>query len=527
MSDEGGAARRRGLFRRNRADDDLLGIDLAELPPPDPEEVVIWDQTAASRARAPKRTADMFAPKESFSDTWSEDAWDDEWKEPAVRRTSIPPAADPTPQKVDEWLESGAGGFEDMTRDAVRKLGVDPALAAARSVRPGSTWDDTGDASTDDSRNTSARDESSVLGAEPSDPVLQATIERALSTAASAPVVLPEDTQAAGISKRFGRARSTLAGIGTDTSPAEQVESDAAVDLVASAGVESPLGEVSESVGEIATQPVGDDIIDVTDAVVSDIDSPLADSSLADSSDPDSSDPDSSEAPAKAWDRPVFAPSDPTSGDGARIDPVDPVDPVAVGQAGKQQASDQPSDSDAADEPGNKTADEHEVPATPDEEIEMDRTRAAAFTDRASWIGTGLAGVAVLRLALHVASNMKQADPAENSLGALARVGGGFANAGLMHGLLLIAAVTLLSLPALFDRDDLVPRRTGSGLGLVLGAALVGLIGSAVALLTQSTLADALGTRVTLGTTGEMLAALALSVVALGATMRALRSYDE
>ncbi len=534
MSDEGGAGRRRGLFRRNRSaedqPDDRFDVDFADLPPADPEEVAIWEQTSAPRTRAPKRTADMFAPKESFSDTWSEDAWDDEWKEPAVRRTSIPPAADPTPQKVDEWLESGAGGFDDMTRDNARKLGVDPALAAARAVRPGATWDDTGDVSTNETRSEST-------GApELSDPMLQATIERALSAMPAPPAAPPDATRIAGVSKRFGRSRSTVSTVLADATADAGSGLESAADIDDLVGAATPSGAAA-AVGK--PRAVGDiediDIIDVTDRVESKIESESKHGETAAEADVETDETaaetaaeiddeidDEIEAPERAWDRPVFAPTGPKADDEIS-GTSENADEVAAEKSDDESSGEESAD----DQPARRRATAQQEDESADEEIEMDRTRATAFTDRASWIGTGLAGVAVLRLAFHIASNMKQADPAEETLGGLARIGGGFANAGLMHGLLLIAAVTLLSLPALFDRDDLVPRRTSSGLGLVLGAALVGLIGAIVALITQSTLADAIGTKVTLGSTGEMLAALALSVVALGATMRALRSYTE
>jgi hypothetical protein len=72
-----------------------------------------------------------------------------------------------------------------------------------------------------------------------------------------------------------------------------------------------------------------------------------------------------------------------------------------------------------------------------------------------------------------------------------------------------------------------VPRRTGSGLGFVLGGAIVGIVGAIVALLTQSSMAKALGTSVNLGSRGEVIAALGLGLVALGAGLRALRSYTD
>lgn len=521
MTDEGGAGRRRGLFRRNRSDDDLIDRDplegtLPELPPPDPDEVALWDQNSAPSPRVPKRTADMFAPKESFSDTWSEDAWDDEWKEPAVRRTSIPPAADPTPQKVDEWLESGAEDFNDVTRDSVRKLGVDPSLAAARAVRPGATWDDTGDVSTVDTGAT--------------DPALQATIERALATPTAAPTALPpppiaplETDRAAGVSRRFGRVRSTI----------DVPDSASSADTTGSIG--------SGAADSVAVGGIGpEDIVDISiGSATLDVSAPSSDSPADEPAGID-------DMPDREWDRPVFAPSEPEHPghtDVASV-PSDELSPHVLDPAEivEQHESEHQTEYHADDPDEQQTHDQTEDDlddvgeAHPDsthtshgitEEIEMDSARAHAFTDRASWIGTGLGGVAAARLALHVASNMKQADPADSPISALARIGGGFANAGVMHGLLLIAAITLLSLPALFNREDLVPRRTGTGLGLVLGAALVGLLGGAIALLTQSSLADAIGTKVTLGSTGEILAALALSAVALGATMRALRSFSE
>jgi hypothetical protein len=156
----------------------------------------------------------------------------------------------------------------------------------------------------------------------------------------------------------------------------------------------------------------------------------------------------------------------------------------------------------------------------------MDRDRAAAFVDRATWIGSGVALVAGARLLFHVVSSLRQANPAGGTLSWLDRFGDAFAKAGATHGLLLIAAVALLSLPTLFTQDDLVPRRTGGGLGLVLGSSLLGVVGGLIALLVQGSIADAFDSAVSWGSRGDVLATLALSVIALGAAMRALRSYE-
>jgi hypothetical protein len=535
MSDQG----RRGMFRLNRSrnqQQDQTGDQfgdtfevqrpLSDLALPDDEEVSTWETPPAATSRkVPRRTADMFAPKETISDTWSEDAWDDEWKEPAIRRTSIPPAADPTPDKVDQWLESDASEWHDVTRDSARKLGVDPSLAAARAVRPGQSWDDTGDvvaAVSSATTEVSSTTDASAGATTTADPDLQATIERALANSAVdsgpvvsettliSPITTTETTDTTdttdttvtasvvssgvvtgGVSRRFGRGKTTFAPAPLPPLNPEDKNSDQPED----ATNDPARTEQSKSLDD-TVEP--ERVVDIADKVGASV----TETSTPESSTPESSTPESTVSLGDPAVTPIT---------------VKIVDSSVAGQA-----------EDGASELSNKSiADGPSLDAEPLEEIEMDRARALAFVDRATWIGTGVAAIAGLRLALHVASGLKQSNPASGTLTGLTRLGSAFTNAGVLHGLLLIAAVTLLSLPALFNRGDLVPQRTGSGLGLVLGGSILGIVGAIVGLLTQSSMAKALDSTVSLGSRGELLAAIGLGLVALGATLRALRSYTE
>jgi hypothetical protein len=599
MSDQA-STKRRGLFRRNRDEDEFEAErDLSELSlPTSDEHDEEWEApiVASPAARAPRRTADMFAPKEKFADTWSEDSWDDEWKEPAVRRTSIPPAADPTPEKVDQWLESDASNWDDVTRESVRKMGADPShAAAARSIRPGSTWDDTGD----------------VASSEAADPDLHNVLERALATQQAAsndvdgvgeaepPPVEDPTGKVGGVSRRFGRSRSTIVppvsaapaiassviAVPIETSPLEMSPIETSpVDVVSATVGES----VEPAIGDVAASTATEHIVDIADKpvqttptlpstpTVAKLELPIVPNMKLDSSRMSRREGDIHPSPTLAQSRqsPTFTPSElppktePLTSPVEAIAPVEiPTKDVVIGETTKVWVTDRRegstpeipvesvklvgTDSEATRSAAAMTVPDIAAPsvAVPEiaaptvdaptqatlpteslddrtQDIEMDRTRAAAFVDRATWIGTGLAAVAGLRLALHVASGLKQANPLDGALSGLARIGSGFANAGALHGLLLVAAVTLLSLPALFNRDDLVPRRTGSGLGLALGGATLGIIGAVISLVTQSSWAKAAGTTVSLGSRGELIAMLGLAIVALGATLRSLRSYD-
>jgi hypothetical protein len=524
MEDEAGTKRRKGLFRRERTVDEFeMNRPLDELPPVDDSDFEA-PEPIVSRPRSAKRTAEMFAPKENWStDSWSDDAWDDAWKEPAVRRTSIPPAADPTPKQVDEWLESDAHSWQDVTRDSVRKLGGDPALAT--KAQPGATWDDTGEV------DVGARDASVVTVDAPvpaADPELAGAFTRALTQPPiSVTTPAPTETPAPqpGVSKRFTRERSsitpaavaatpaatpTTAPASTDTGPGrDESKTDALI------GQETRSKEQSKGPAASSTER----IVDIADPVTSRNPNPNADP-IDDSVSPSpktvlpatsgaSSTSDSVIATDATTDMPA-----PTAGSKT----------IIIGET-VETAEDTTGATDTGAVAAISSGEDPDTPALT-EEIEMDRDRAAAFVDRATWIGSGVALVAGARLLFHVVSSLRQANPAGGTLSWLDRFGDAFARAGATHGLLLIAAVALLSLPTLFTQDDLVPRRTGGGLGLVLGSSLLGVIGGLVALLVQGSIADAFDTVVSWGSRGDVLATLALSIIALGAAMRALRSYE-
>lgn len=136
---------KRGLFRRSRPIplSDLLG----DKPASERPDAAAGASEQGSQGRRPKRSADLFrkADVDSFGDAWStnawaEDDWDDDWSDPARPRASVRPAADPRPEEVDAWLESGSDDFADVTRDiAERWAGRNTSLS---SPNPGSTWDD-------------------------------------------------------------------------------------------------------------------------------------------------------------------------------------------------------------------------------------------------------------------------------------------------------------------------------------------------------------------------------------------------
>jgi hypothetical protein len=571
MQDDTGAKRRRGLFRRSGPVDEFeqeRPLDNLDLAVEDPAE----EAEPVTPRRTPKRTADMFAPKQKWTDTWSDDAWDDAWKEPAMRRTSIPPAADPTPKQVDEWLESDARAWEDVTRNTVRKLGGDPTLAA-RVTQPGSTWDDTGEV--DRPRPTRPAESSATPEAAPArqpvDPDLEHALERALTpdvqptaVATTAPTA-PPNVPTAGVSRRFSRERTQITipaalvepvsdgapaaasgenapAVVTDSPPTDtRVEAETATSAKPSV-TSAKLAPQPES--KLESKPQDEIVVDLvettrptaaltsppttprslTDAVPKSeapkVDAPKSDTPKAEAPKAESPKAEAPKAEAPKAEAPkaeapkaeapkAESPTVPTAPSPATVIPTG-----STGQAVTTVEAD-------ADTTNQLTEAQDE-----EEEIEMDRDRAAAFVDRASWIGTGVALIAGVRLFAHVASSLRQGDPAEGSLSWLNRFGDGFAKAGALHGLLLIAAVALLSLPALFGRDDFVPRRTGSGLGLVLGGALIGVIGAVVGLLSQGSVAKAFDQVVSWGARGDMLAALGLCIVALGAAMRTIRSYE-
>ena len=122
MSDSSSTRRdKRGWFRRSRP------IDVSELmkAPGAPAVSRAGSPAGTSDGRAPKRSADMFRTIENgdawSSSAWAEDGWDDDWSDPSSKRASVRPAADPRPEEVDAWLESGSSDFAEVTRDIAER----------------------------------------------------------------------------------------------------------------------------------------------------------------------------------------------------------------------------------------------------------------------------------------------------------------------------------------------------------------------------------------------------------------------
>jgi hypothetical protein len=591
MDEEERSTKRRGLFRRNR-DEFEQDRPLAELDTVDEDESI----TVPSLSKRPRSTADMFAtPKEKFADNWSDDAWDDEWKEPAFRRPSIPSAASPEPEQVDAWLENDASAWDDVTRDSVRRMGGDPGIATQKTVR-GSTWDSTSDLGPVDTAVVVAKQKleqsqtelvsaSDVSGSnsnsvvvtdsgKASSPVtlsstvekrggeLEDAIERALASVQTPDESLAtkfstdpsQKAKAAQVervtSPRFGREKSTatisepIPAVAeriptvtehTPNSQAPEIQQslagtpgDVIVDLVQPGSVQA--GSVQPgSVQPGSVQPGSVRVAATTPLVTPAIVTP----------DPALTDPTSPGIPALGTAEAKKSPADSKPAE-AKLDETkakltDPkmTDPKMTGsklsgspantvaRSAREVANTQPVLGELA--PGELVPSEL-VPS--EEDFIMDRNRAAAFVDRASWIGAGVAFVTAVRLMLHLASSMKLGNPTDSPLSAGNRIGQAFANIGPLHGLLMIAAIALLALPSVMANSVDVPRRTGTGLGIMIGCALLGLIGGVVGLAVQSTLATREGTVVSLADRAELVALVGLSLVALGGALRALSSYE-
>jgi hypothetical protein len=115
-----------GLFRRRRGSrDPFADVERPPIPASD-----AWDEEDPAVIRAGLQPVDIDAV---------DDAWDDEWQDPAFRRPSIPAAMDIGPAQVDAWLEGQARELDDVTRDNAARWSDDPD--ALRGQR-GATWDD-------------------------------------------------------------------------------------------------------------------------------------------------------------------------------------------------------------------------------------------------------------------------------------------------------------------------------------------------------------------------------------------------
>ena len=176
--------------------------------------------------------------------------------------------------------------------------------------------------------------------------------------------------------------------------------------------------------------------------------------------------------------------------------------------------------------------DDDEIGSLPSSAVQRPGRREAAFSDRATWIGAGVAILASINLVLSVASGMRAADPGGSSLSIFTRIGRGMAQLGITQAALLVLAVVLISLPTLVDARSAhrYDGRVATGLGLTLGGAIVGVLGSLLAWAAQRRLADLAGTNGGSTSTrlfSELVVTAGLCLVAFAASLRALRSIHD
>ena len=478
--DDRSGGRRKGLFRRSRVE---------EFPPSAPWEPGEWNEssddvaiedpssdTSASDTGRRRTSADMFAQRDrGWSESWGDDAWDDEWRDPALRRVSIPAAASPGPAEVDAWLSDDAEGWSDVTRETAQRWG--------------------GSHGTDTSGERSANEQaptpiaSGAVGRLMSDD----PVERALATVehqsidltdgpdADAAVLraLPDEPESTGRfdpkpvprpepRSRFRRTRTSSATV----HPAPEHDALESISIV----------ETSDSWDD-ATGPISNLDISSLDTVDTAIDDSAAVSPLSGEGDvDDSASDDVSERDGDGWNE--------NDGDSDEVG-------TSASAAGRR--------------PGQ---------------------REAAFSDRATWIGAGVAILASINLVLSVASGMRAADPGGSSLSIFTRIGRGMAQLGITQAALLVLAVVLISLPTLVDARSAhrYDGRVATGLGLTLGGAVVGVLGSLLAWAAQRRLADLAGTNGGSTSTrlfSELVVTAGLCLVAFAASLRALRSIHD
>ncbi len=541
MENEDRPGRKRTLFRRTRdsgafdspplgaLDDDLADSGWVDISA-NPQAQAVLD--AEQRAASPRKTASMFAPKEKWTETWGDDAWDDEWSDPTARRSSVPPAASPGPDQIDAWLSTDSESWGDVTRETIQKMGADPKVVDA----PGATWD------TDQKAQRSST-------TPPSD--IELAIERALASVSAEVAPLTEPTSQpraeapmlvvdsrlstpATPKTRFRRGATNLVATNPAASaavPERQTNEyrHETVDLT----IQAPASEALE--GRNEATDTEREIDRVIDSVIEDgandesasIQIPVADVLEPTISIPTVSIPTVSvltiaDVPTVLTSIPavsVTKSSEPASGGFEMVDTtitkMTANPPVKV----TATAADWVSDTDATGD----------LSVTAPEQTGLGKLiysgRAYSFVDRVSWIGCGVALVAAIRLIVLLWAGSRTASPA-GGLNAIERIGRGFSDAGVVQALLLIVAVALLIVPSLFDGEER-SGRIGTGLGLVIGASTLGVIGSLFAFLSDRRLADIAGNAsgsVTLRALAALVATAGMSIVAWAAAVRSLRS---
>ena len=551
--DDRSGGRRKGLFRRTRAD---------EFTPEAPWEPGQWDQSAEeppmegtvpSSVGKRRTSADMFAQRDKgWTESWGDDAWDDEWRDPAFRRVSIPAAANPGPAEVDAWLQDDAQGWSDSTRETAHRWGGSDGNVA----QPGTNWDEEptgprpeGVGRSGEHRSAAAERNPSVTAVAESltapaarltssivarPQVVQAVsddpVERALATVEHQSIDLtdqpdgwpndrldvteepvPEATSAPGLQELERNAgvevdEAVQSAARFDPKPAplpqprsrfRRTRSSEVPQTQTAEGLDDGEGQVSLVVPDhgVSPMPPTDTWEDATGPIVTGEAGELGDSTDSAMTEP-------------AQDHSIEAVLDEAPSDAVAVE--------SVPDAGSWEAAADPS---SAEQPSG------------DQQRRTNR-KEVAFSDRATWIGAGVAILASLNLVLKVASGMRAADPRGSSLSIFTRIGRGMADLGITQGALLVLAVVLISLPSLIDSRGAqrYDGRVATGLGLTLGGAVVGIFGALLAWSAQrhmATLAGTSGGATNLRLLAEMAVTAGLCLVAFAAALRALRSIHD
>ncbi len=541
--DDRSGGRRKGLFRRTRAD---------EFTPEAPWEPGEWNQNAdeqpvegtdASSIGRRRTSADMFAQRDStWTESWGDDAWDDEWRDPAFRRVSIPPAANPGPAEVDAWLQDDAQGWSDSTRETANRWGGSDGRSDA-AAKPGANWDEaaavpdpkSGSASAPSSRLISsivARPQ--TIRAVSDDPV-----ERALATVEPQSIDLTDRPDDQPDGQRAGWPTDQVYGSQEpmpepSSEPAQQVldvnAGTEVVDSVTSAvrfdPKPAPLPQPRSRFRRTRSIEVPDQVspegLEDTEGLVSLI-VPADDGSAMPSTD--------------TWEDatgPIVTGESGESGESGDAPVQEPPQAAAHEALPDEASSDAVVAESALDSETWEAAAAMETaaPEQPAYQHRRSNRKEVAFSDRATWIGAGVAILASLNLVLNVASGMRAADPLGSSLSIFTRVGRGMADLGITQGALLVLAVVLISLPSLIDSRGAqrYDGRVATGLGLTIGGAVVGIFGALLAWSAQrhmATLAGTSGGATNMRLLAETVVTAGLCLVAFAAALRALRSIHD
>ncbi len=530
--DDRSGGRRKGLFRRNRAD---------EFTPEAPWEPGQWDQsadeqpmegTAPSSVGRRRTSADMFAQRDKgWTESWGDDAWDDEWRDPAFRRVSIPAAANPGPAEVDAWLQDDAQGWSDSTRETAHRWGGSDGSVA----KPGTNWE-VEPAVAESAAALPPRITSSIVARPQTNlAVSDDPVERALATVEHQSIDLtdhpdgwPNDqakvTEAA-VPKAMFEPAIQVGEVQAGVESAEIVPSAVRFDPKP-APLPQPRSRFRRTRSAEVPEPESAEVLDNSEGLVS----------LVVPHDGDGvSDGVSHMAATDTWED---ATGPIVTSDSAHLTPAQSEPDHRIGVVVEDASLDavaeefgpvaQPWEAAAAREMGDESSPE------PPSGITQRRTnrKEVAFSDRATWIGAGVAILASLNLILNVASGMRAADPDGSSLSIFTRIGRGMADLGITQGALLVLAVVLISLPSLIDSRGAqrYDGRVATGLGLTLGGAVVGIFGALLAWSAQRHMAALAGTSggaTNLRLLAEMVVTAGLCLVAFAAALRALRSIHD